>query len=82
MTLSQQLKNQKEQNAKIVGENFKLNQKLEELETKLCNANYNSESLKFDNQRLVERNAKLQGEIIAYEKVIRILTNKESNPPF
>jgi predicted nuclease with TOPRIM domain len=82
MTLSEQLKNQKEQNAKIVGENFKLNQKLEELETKLCNANYNSESLKFDNQRLVERNAKLQGEIIAYEKVIRILTNKESNPPF
>jgi predicted nuclease with TOPRIM domain len=82
MILSQQLKNQKEQNAKIVGENFKLNQKLEELETKLCNANYNSESLKFDNQRLVERNAKLQGEIIAYEKVIRILTNKESNPPF
>jgi predicted nuclease with TOPRIM domain len=82
MTLSQQLKNQKEQNAKIVGENFKLNQKVEELETKLYNANYNSESLKFDNQRLVERNAKLQGEIIAYEKVIRILTNKESNPPF
>ena len=82
MTLSEQLKNQKEQNAKIVGENFKLNQKLEELETKLYNANYNSESLKFDNQRLVERNAKLQGEIIAYEKVIRILTNKESNPPF
>jgi predicted nuclease with TOPRIM domain len=82
MNLTQQLKNQKEQNAKIVGENFKLNQKVEELETKLYNANYNSESLKFDNQRLVERNAKLQGEIIAYEKVIRILTNKESNPPF
>jgi predicted nuclease with TOPRIM domain len=82
MTLSEQLKNQKEQNAKIVGENFKLNQKIEELETKLYNANHNSESLKFDNQRLVERNAKLQGEIIAYEKVIRILTNKESNPPF
>jgi len=82
MTLSQQLKNQKEQNAKIVGENFKLNQKLEELETKIYNANYKLESLKFDNQRLVERNAKLQGQIIAYEKVIRILTNKESNPPF
>jgi predicted nuclease with TOPRIM domain len=82
MTLSEQLKNQKEQNAKIVGENFKLNQKVEKFETKLYNANYNSESLKFDNQRLVERNAKLQGEIIAYEKVIRILTNKESNPPF
>ena len=82
MTLSEQLKNQKEQNAKIVGENFKLNQKLEELETKIYNANYKLESLKFDNQRLVEKNAKLQGEIIAYEKVIRILTNKESNPPF
>ena len=82
MTLSQQLKNQKEQNAKIVGENFKLIRKVEELETKLYNANCKSESLKFDNQRLVERNAKLQGEIIAYEKVIRILTNKESNPPF
>jgi predicted nuclease with TOPRIM domain len=82
MTLSQQLKNQKEQNAKIVGENFKLNQKVEKFENEVYNANYKSESLKFDNQRLVERNAKLQGEIIAYEKVIRILTNKESNPPF
>jgi hypothetical protein len=82
MTLSEQLKNQKEQNAKIVGENFKLSQKIEELETKLYNANCNSENLKFDNQRLVGRNAKLQGEIIAYEKVIKILTNKENNTPF
>ena len=82
MTLSEQLKNQKEQNAKIVGKNFKLNQKLEELETKIYNANYKLESLKFDNQRLVEKNAKLQGEIIAYEKVIKILTNKENNTPF
>ena len=68
MNLTQQLKNQKEQNAKIVGENFELNRNLE--------------TEKRANQRLLEQKLKLQGEIIGLEKVIRILTNKESNPPF
>jgi hypothetical protein len=35
MNLTQQLKNQKEQNAKIVAENFNLIRKVEELETKI-----------------------------------------------
>ena len=82
MTLSEQLKNQKEQNAKIVGENFKLNQKVEKFENEVYDINYNLENAKRNNQRLVEKNTKLQGEIIAYEKVIRILTNKENNTPF
>jgi predicted nuclease with TOPRIM domain len=82
MTLSEQLKNQKEQNAKIVGENFKLNQKVEKFENEVYDINYNLENANRNNQRLVEKNTKLQGEIIAYEKVIRILTNKENNTPF
>jgi hypothetical protein len=82
MTLSEQLKNQKEQNAKIVGENFKLNQKVEELETKIVKSNYDFENERRVVKSLSEHKLKLQGEIIGLEKVIRILTNKENNIPF
>lgn len=82
MTLSQQLKNQKEQNAKIVGENFNLNQKVKELETKIVKSNYDFENEKVKSERLKEQNLKLEGTVIGLEAVIRILTNKESNPPF
>lgn len=80
MTLSQQLKNQKEQNAKIVGENFNLNKKIEELETKIVKSNYDFENEKVKSERLKELNIKLEGAVNGLELVIRILTNKEINP--
>jgi hypothetical protein len=76
MTLSQQLKNQKEQNAKIVGENFKLNQRVEKLEFELKDFNFKLENERRVVKSLSEQKLKLQGEIIGLEKVIRILTNK------
>jgi hypothetical protein len=77
MNLTQQLKNQKEQNAKIVAENFKLNQKIEELETKIVKSNYDFENEKVKSERLKELNIKLEGAVNGLELVIRILTNKE-----
>jgi predicted nuclease with TOPRIM domain len=80
MNLTQQLKNQKEQNAKIVGENFKLNQKVERLEFELKDFNFKLENERRVVKSLSEHKSKLQGEIIGLEKVIRILTNKEKLP--
>jgi chromosome segregation ATPase len=82
MNLTQQLKNQKEQNAKIVGENYQLNKKVEELQTKIFKNNYDFENEKRKAERLKEQNLKLEGAVNGLELVIRILTNKESNPPF
>lgn len=82
MTLSQQLKNQKEQNAKIVGENFNLKKDIEELETKIVKSNYDFENEKVKSERLKELNIKLEGAVNGLELVIRILTNRENNTPF
>jgi hypothetical protein len=82
MNLTQQLKNQKEQNAKIVAENYQLNKQVEELQTKIVKNNYDFENEKRKAEKLKEQNLKLEGAVNGLELVIRILTNKESNPPF
>lgn len=77
MTLKEQLKNQKEQNAKIVGENFELNKELkrlrfenEKLDTEISSQIIELEAAEHQIKNQKEQNAKIVGENFELNKLL------------
>lgn len=77
----------KEQNAKIVGENFELNKELKRLrfENEKLNAEISIQVIELEAaehqiKNYAKTNEHLKGKIAAYENVIRILSGKDHNP--
>lgn len=89
MTLKEQLKQQKEQNAnlqKVIDNLNKNNQRLifenEKLDTEIGSQIIELEAAEHQIKNYQKTNEHLKGKIAAYENVIRILSGKENNTPF